>query len=81
MSGQPRRVAPPRWASLDQRLSGRAAALGPPPAGRWAAFVLAHSGDSQWWLAAGELLWWQGVGGWREAGVRVIVVTRVDGLS
>jgi len=69
------------WGALDRQLSGRATALVGSPAGRWAAQLLAHSGDSQWWLAAGALFWWQGQGDWREVGMRVVVVTLAGGLA
>lgn len=71
----------PRWAALDDELTGWARALVGPVAARWAAGLLAHSGDSQWWLAAGALLWWRAEDGWREAGMRIVTVTLISGLT
>jgi len=70
-----------RWMALDERLSGRSLALVRQPAGRWAAWLLAHSGDSQWWLAAGLLFWWLGRNGLREAGMRIVTITLISGLA
>ncbi len=64
----------------DSRLSERATSLLVSRPRRLVASILAHSGDSQWWLIAGALLWWRGAGGWRHAGVRMLVVTVVGGL-
>jgi undecaprenyl-diphosphatase len=69
-----------RWEGWDGRLSDWAISLPVSRPRRLVAGILAHSGDSQWWLVAGALLWWRGAGGWREAGVRMVVVTVAGGL-
>jgi undecaprenyl-diphosphatase len=68
------------WESWDGRLSEWATSLVPSRPRRLGVGIMAHSGDSQWWLVAGALLWWRGVGAWPEAGARMIVVTVVGGL-
>ena len=65
---------------LDQRISNRAAGFVQTSIGRWTALAIAHSGDSQWWFAAGILLWWLGSGLWRTAGVRVVWMTIMGAL-
>jgi undecaprenyl-diphosphatase len=69
------------WAGWDGRLSELAASLLVSRLRRLLAGIVAHSGDSQWWLIAGALLWWRGAGAWREAGIRMIVVTVAGGLA
>lgn len=69
-----------RWAALDERLSVRATTLIGSRAARWIAGFLAHSGDSQWWLAGGALLWWLGTNGWDLVGRRIVIVTLAGGL-
>lgn len=64
----------------DKSLSDGAASLVQSRGRRIAAGSVAHSGDSQWWLIVGGLLWWLGVGDWREAGLRLIVITVAGGL-
>ena len=68
------------WESWDGRLSDRAISLLVSRRRRLVAGIVAHSGDSQWWLILGVLLWWRGADTWREAGVRMIVVTVLGGL-
>ena len=69
------------WQRFDEDLSQRARKLTCSSASYASAWLLAHSGDSQWWLAAGALLWWLGNGGGREAGIRIIAVTVVAGVA
>lgn len=68
------------WAGRDRRVSEWAASLAQRRGYRIVAGILAHSGDSQWWLIGGGLLWWQGAGVWREAGLRMVVLTVAGGL-
>jgi undecaprenyl-diphosphatase len=70
-----------RWRLVDEELTDRASALVRSSTRRWVAWLLAHSGDSQWWLAAGLLLWWLGEDRWRMVGVRIASLTLVAGLG
>ena len=62
-------------AALDERVARQAAGLIRSRAGRWAATLLAHSGDSQWWLIAGALIWRLGTNDWDQVGRRIVIVT------
>ena len=68
-------------ATLDERVARKAAGLVRSRTGRWAATLLAHSGDSQWWLIAGALSWWQGTSDWGQVGRRIVIVTLVGAVS
>jgi undecaprenyl-diphosphatase len=70
-----------RSLALDRQLSRQAASLVRSRPGWWSAWLLARSGDSYWWLAAGALFWWQGDAHWRGLGVRIIVMTLAAGLA
>ena len=63
----------------DQRASAQMARLAGCPSGRKAAWLLAHSGDSQWWLLAGAGFWAWGAGAWRTAGAHTFIVTLLAG--
>jgi undecaprenyl-diphosphatase len=65
----------------DRRIANRASRLVRDRAGRWLTWLLARSGDSYWWLAAGLLLWWRGDDFWRGAGLRILAVTLTAGLA
>lgn len=69
-----------RWSAWDRQLSGRAAKLVKKRSGWVVAWLLAHSGDSQWWVLVGLLLWWLGEGGKRQAGMRIVLITLACGL-
>lgn len=69
-----------RWSAFDQRALQWAAGLIGLRAGRWVFRLVAHSGDSQWWLLVGLALWWQGESAWRAAGQRMVIMTLVAGL-
>jgi membrane-associated phospholipid phosphatase len=47
---------------------------------RWTATVLAHSGDSILWLAAGVLMWRFGSGLWARVGERIVIITAIGWL-
>jgi membrane-associated phospholipid phosphatase len=69
------------WLILDECWSEWAAALVREPAvERWLT-VLAHSGDSQWWLLGGGALWWRAQGMRREFGRRIVLATAAAGLA
>lgn len=76
---------PAPWLALvaewDRRMASRAALLVRARAGWWTAWLLARSGDSYWWLAAGLFLWWRGEDFGRGFGLRILVVTLVAGLA
>jgi len=69
-----------RCAARDEKLSKRVAALANTPARRTLAQLLAHSGDSQFWLVAGALLWRNPVPARRTAGGRIIATTLLGAL-
>jgi len=50
------------------------------PPGRWAAWILAHSGDAQWWLVGGLGLWWLANAELAGTGKRLVAVTLAAGL-
>jgi undecaprenyl-diphosphatase len=69
------------WVVLDERWSEWAAGLVRSAAAeRWLR-VLAHSGDSQWWLLGGGLLWRRGQGARRELGRRIVIATMAAGVA
>ena len=45
------------------------------PLARWAATLLAHSGDSLVWIVLGVVLWWFATGRWAQAGERILLNT------
>lgn len=70
-----------RWAEQDQALTDWLRGLVQSPFGRWTALLVAHSGDGQWWLAAGFLLWWRAADSWRAVGIRLLAVTLSGALG
>jgi undecaprenyl-diphosphatase len=58
---------------LDARYSERMRIAEKPGPLRTLAAVLAHSGDSWFWLAGLGLLWWLGTGYWKERALTLIV--------
>ena len=44
---------------------------------RWAATVLAHSGDSILWFIAGVLMWRFGLGIWARLGEWIVIITAI----
>jgi undecaprenyl-diphosphatase len=70
-----------RWAILDERWSEWAAGLvRSPTTERWLR-ILAHSGDSQWWLVGGGILWRRAQGARGELGRRILLATAAAGLA
>ncbi len=57
---------------LDARLSGKMRIAEQPGLLRTTASILAHSGDSWFWLAGLGLLWWQGANYWKARAVIMI---------
>ncbi|MBN1313978.1 MAG: phosphatase PAP2 family protein [Anaerolineales bacterium] len=69
-----------RWTRFDKELSTWATNLVETRGGRWAAVLLAHSGDSQWWLIAGILFWWLGNMHSSETGKQIVIITLIAGV-
>jgi membrane-associated phospholipid phosphatase len=62
---------------LDARLTGRMRIAERPGALRTLAMVLAHSGDSWFWLAGLILIWWLGSGSWERWALTLIIAILV----
>jgi membrane-associated phospholipid phosphatase len=62
---------------LDARLTGRLRIAERPGALRTLAMVLAHSGDSWFWLAGLILVWWLGSGSWERWALTLIIAILV----
>jgi membrane-associated phospholipid phosphatase len=69
------------WIILDERWSEWAAGLVRTRTAERCLMVLAHSGDSQWWLLGGGVLWVRGQGARREFGRRIVLTTAAAGLT
>jgi len=69
-----------QWSAWDKEFSGRTAELLRSRTCWLLAWLLAHSGDSQWWVLVGLLLWRLGEGSKRQAGIRIVAVTLACGL-
>jgi len=65
---------------LDARLSQRVRVAERPGALRSAAALLAHSGDSWFWLAALGLVWWWGDEAWRTRAATMMVAILVTAV-
>lgn len=68
-------------AAVDNDLTQRSVDLVRHRTARWSAALLAHSGDSQWWIIAGVLLWWLGIGHLSETGKQICILTVITGIS
>jgi undecaprenyl-diphosphatase len=64
----------------DERLVQWATGLIRTRSARLVASLLAHSGDSQWWLIGGAAMWRWGKGGWDQVGNRIVIVTLIGAL-
>ncbi len=69
-----------QYTAFDEKLSKQVATLANTPAKRTLAQFLAHSGDSQFWLVAGALLWRKSTPASRTAGRRIIATTLLGAL-
>jgi len=65
---------------LDARLSQRMRIAEQPGLLRTVAAVLAHSGDSWYWLAGLGLLWWRGTDYWKGRALTMIVAILLTAL-
>ncbi len=65
----------------DAKLLHWAAGLISTRLGRLVASLLAHSGDSHWWLVGGAVMWRWGSNGWDQVGGRIVVVTLAGALT
>jgi undecaprenyl-diphosphatase len=69
-----------RWLEIDTEWTERAGQMAHSLPVRWAATVLAHSGDSLVWLVAGVLMWRFGLDLWARLGERMVIVTALTWL-
>lgn len=66
--------------SLDARLTARLRIAERPGALRSLAAILAHSGDSWFWLAGLGLLWWLGTDYWKRLSLILVIAILVTAL-
>lgn len=69
-----------RWLKVDALWTERVGHIARNPLARWAATVLAHSGDSFLWLFAGVLMWRFGLGLVTRMGERIVILTALTWL-
>ena len=69
-----------RLAAFDRYLSHQTTKLLNTPKKQKVARILAHSGDSQFWLAGGFLLWWRGKAKQKKLGEQIISITILSSL-
>jgi undecaprenyl-diphosphatase len=69
-----------RWADFDRKTLIWTGKLVQSRISRWCTILIAHSGDSQWWLLAGFLFWGLGGEQAREIGKQIVIVTLITGL-